>query len=227
MLHNDRSAQLELSSTNQIQQTDYEPITTSFLPSPLLVRLPHRPEGDQGFASLRGFISDSWYFGQSQAVPIERMYSIQESTQETRAASDFDTVRVSIPRPIMSSEVQRLILRNPIRRHLFFALKMLFITLCFLVDLPIVFVLLTHNPTYQIVNLVIVLVLYSNVTGLTIQRHYHITVDTLKTTLHLNSIKIAENLALKVHPSKYEQLKSIHDTTAYLKALKSFFLEKK
>lgn len=228
MLQNDLFTQLEYPSVIHTQQTPYEPVSHEVLILPFLTRLPYHFENDQRPTPFPGLISDSRWSDQAKAVSTEKMYSLQEWTQKRRAASELDTVRVSTPPLRAASEVRILgSSKNTKRKHAFFILKVLCLTLLFLVDLPIEFILLAQNGTYQIVDLIIVLVLYSNVIGITLQRHYHLPVDLLKTTLHLKSIHAKVASTSKVHPSIYAHLSSIHDTTAYLKALTLVHLEKR
>jgi hypothetical protein len=201
-------------------------VPKDLIPSLAIASLPSSPRESRGSLSTPGLLSGSVCFQKSTRVSSDNFFA-EAVTQRFPLISTLDTVRIStlrsapLARPRLS-ERQDTSRRDPIRRHLFFLLKASSITLLFLLlDFPIVQFLAAGNGTYQIVNLAVMIILYSNIISATVLQHYRITLDLLQTTIHLKAIRKKGEAGLIVPSHKSEDLKTIQDTTAYLRALKN------
>ncbi len=129
---------------------------------------------------------------------------------------------------ITAAPRKRRITGRLIRRHLLFCLKAAAITAFFLGgDFLLERALAIQNMAYQVVNIASVVILYSNVMSVTILRHYNISFDMLKTTLHLKTVKRKGAITPPGQTKRNGQLSDINDTTAYLRALKHVYSQQR
>ncbi len=213
---------------SQTPETHDRLVPEDLTPLLSIVSLPSSNQENRGPMSLPGLLSGSAYFHELNRTSSDGFFT-EAITEKLSLISDLETVKTFTSRAANLARQslpgnQHISTRSSIRLHLLFLLKVLGITtFFFLVDLPIEGLLLTQNGTYQIVNLAIVIILYSNIMSITVLRHYRLTFDPLKTTIRLKAVKKKDEAVPVIQSHRSEQLRNIHDTTAYLQALKKVF----
>lgn len=114
--------------------------------------------------------------------------------------------------------------RRDLKTPLVVAFNVLLIVVILISASYVEVVVLSGNPTYQIVAVVLLVIILSNILGGTVKRYAQAGIDKLKTTMHLHAIKRATAHPQAVQKSHKVDLRSLQgDTTAYLQALRSTF----